>query len=143
MGRFLLDGAGELDDLRGQTPLAGLQDPAVGVGETGEVEGEQFGERAFGLVEARLELPRRGAEGRDGRVAGGGHRAARIAQQGLAGGGVGGDTPSPEKGLGLARAQTVAGEGVGQARLLGARERREGVGGGRGEPAVIDVRGQG
>ncbi len=60
-----------------------------------------------------------------------------------AGGGVGGDTPRPEKGLGLARAQTVAGEGVGQARLLGARARREGVGGGRGEPAVIDVRGQG
>jgi hypothetical protein len=39
MGRLLLDGAGELDDLRGQTALAGLQDPAVGVGETGEVEG--------------------------------------------------------------------------------------------------------
>ena len=71
------------------------------------------------------------------------HCAARIAQQGLAGGGVGRDAPGGEDGLGLARAQAVAREGVGQARLLGARERREGVGGRRGEPAVIDVRGQG
>ncbi|MEK7385415.1 MAG: hypothetical protein AABZ83_03150, partial [candidate division NC10 bacterium] len=77
---------GEPDDLCGQTPLAGLQDPAVGVGEAGEVEVQEFRERTLGLIEAGLELAGRWPEGRDGRVAGGGHRAARIAQQRLAGG---------------------------------------------------------
>jgi hypothetical protein len=38
MRDVLLDGAGQPDDLRGQTPLAGLQDPAVGVSKAGEVE---------------------------------------------------------------------------------------------------------
>lgn len=133
-----MDGAGQPDDLGGQAPLAGLQDPAVGIREAGEVERQQVVEGALGLVEADLELPGRGPEGRDGRLAGGGHRAARIAQQRLAGGGVGGDAPRREEGLGLACAQAVAREGVGQARLLGARERREGMRGGGGEPAGID-----
>ncbi len=113
---------GEPDHLRGQAPLAGLQDPPVGIGEAGEVEGQQFREGALGLVEAGLELAGRGPEGRDGRLAGGGHGAARIAQQRLAGGGVGRHPPGRKKGLGLARAQAVAREGVGQARLLRARE---------------------
>jgi len=49
MGSLLLEGVGQPDDLRGQAPLAGFQDPAVGVGEAGEVEGQQLGERARGL----------------------------------------------------------------------------------------------
>lgn len=104
---------------------------------------QELGEGALGLVEAGLELLGRRAEGRDGRVVRDGHRAGRIAQQRLARGGVGRDAPGGEEGLGLARAQTVAGDGVGQARLLRAGEGGEGVRGGRGEPAVIDVRGQG
>jgi hypothetical protein len=104
MGRLLLDGAGELDDLRGQAPLASFQDPPVGVGEAGEVEGQQFRERALGVIEAGLELAGRRPEGRDGRIAGRGHRAARIAQQRLARGGVGGDAPGLEKHVPLARA---------------------------------------
>jgi hypothetical protein len=63
MGRLLLKSVGEPDDLRGQTPLAGLQDPAVGVGEAAEVQGQQFGERVLDLVEASLELARRRPEG--------------------------------------------------------------------------------
>ncbi|HVQ76004.1 MAG TPA: hypothetical protein VMT79_10760 [Candidatus Binatia bacterium] len=146
MGSLLLegrDGAGQPDDLGGQAPLASLQDPPVGIGEAGEVERQQVVEGALGLIEAGLELPGRGPEGRDGRGAGGGHRAPRIAPQRLAGGGVGGDAPRLEEGLGLARAQTVARDGLGQARLLGARERREGMRGGGGESAVIDVGGHG
>lgn len=136
-----MDGAGQPDDLGGQAPLAGLQDPAVGVGEAGEVEGQQFVEGALGLVEASLKLAGRRAEGRDGRLAGRGHRAARITQQRLTGSGiVGRDPPGREKGLGLARGQAVARESVGQARLLRPRQGGEGVRGGRGEPAGLDVR---
>jgi hypothetical protein len=143
MRSLLLNRAGEPDDLRGQAPLAGFQDPTVGVGEAGEVEGQQLRERALGLIEAGLELTGRRAEGRDGGIARRGQSAARVAQQRLAGGGVGGDAPALEKRLRLARTQPVAEEGVGQARLLRARERGEAVGGGRRELAGIDVPGQG
>jgi hypothetical protein len=140
---LLLDGAGQPDDLRGQAPLAGRQDPAVGVGEAGEVEGHELVERAFGLIEAGLELAGCPAQWRDGGVPGRGNGAPGIAQQRLAGGGVGRDAPGGEEGLGLARAQAVARERVGQARLLPARARGEGVGGGGGQPAGIDVGGHG
>jgi hypothetical protein len=143
MGCVLLDRAGQLDDLRGQAPLAGRQDPAVGIGEAGKVEGQEFRERAFGLIEAGLELAGRLAQRRDGGGSGRGDGAARIAQQRFAGGGVGRDAPGGEEGLGLAGAQPVTREGVGQARLLPARARREGVRCGRGQPAGIDVGGHG
>jgi hypothetical protein len=143
MCRLLLDGAGQPDDLRGQTPLAGFQDPAVGVSEAGEVEGQQIVQRALGLVEARLELPRRGLEGRDHGLARRGHGAVRITQQRLAGRGVRGDAPGGEEGVGFARAQAVARDGLGQLRLLGAREGGERVRDRRREPAVVDVRGEG
>jgi hypothetical protein len=104
MGSLLLNVVGESNDVGGQTPLAGLEDPALRVSEAGEVERQELGERALGLVEARLERAGRGPEGRDDRIAGGGHCAARIAQQRLAGGGVGRDAPGGEEGLGLARA---------------------------------------
>jgi hypothetical protein len=139
MRNLLLDSAGQPDDLRGQAPLAGLQDPAVRVGETGEGERQQVRERALGVIEAGLELAGRHAQRRDGGVTGRGHGAARIAQQGLAGGDIGRDAPGREEGLGLAGAQAVAREGVGQARLLGARERGEGVRGGCGQPAGVNV----
>jgi hypothetical protein len=38
VGALLLDGAGQLNDLSDETPLAGLQHPAVGFGESGEVQ---------------------------------------------------------------------------------------------------------
>jgi len=141
MGSLLLDGAGQPDDLRGQAPLAGFQDPPVGIGEAGEGEGQQLPERALGVIEAGLELAGRRPEGRDGRGGGRGHGAARITQQRLARGRVGGDAPGGEEGLCLARAQRVARKGVGQPRLLRARDRREAVRGGRRQPAVIDVLG--
>ncbi|HEY2943887.1 MAG TPA: hypothetical protein VGN09_15755 [Vicinamibacteria bacterium] len=40
MRSLLLGRPGEPDHLRGQAPLAGFQDPAVGLGEAGEVEGQ-------------------------------------------------------------------------------------------------------
>jgi hypothetical protein len=139
MGSLLLDRAGEPDDLRGQAPLAGFQDPPVGVGEAGEVEGQQLRERALGLIEAGLELAGRRPEGRDGRIVGRGHRTTRIAQQRLARGALVGDAPGLEKRVRLARAQTVAQEGLGEARLLRPRERGKAEGGGRRESAGLDV----
>jgi hypothetical protein len=141
MGSFLLDRAGEPDDLRGQAPLAGFQDPTVGIDEAGEVDVQQFRERVLSLIEAGLELAGRRPEGRDGRIARGRHGAARVAQQRLARSAGVGDAPGLEKRVRLARAHPVAEEGVGQARLLRAREHREAVGGRRRESAVIDVLG--
>jgi hypothetical protein len=142
MRSLLVDRAGQPDDLRGQAPLAGRQDPAVGIGEASEVEGQEFRERASGLIETGLELAGRRTERRDDGVLGRGDCTARIAQQRLAGDGVGRDAPGREEGLGFARAQPVTRDGVGEARLVPARERREGVRGGGGQPAGIDVAGQ-
>jgi hypothetical protein len=139
-GVLLWNGAGQPDDLSGQTPLAGLQDPALGVREPGQVHVHELIEGARGLVEAGLEVPRRGAQGRDGRLARAGRGAPRIAQERLAGGRVvGRGAPGGEPRLGLPRAQAVARDGVGQARLLPARQRRQGVGRGGGEAPGIDV----
>jgi hypothetical protein len=140
MRGLLLDRAGKPDDLGGQATLAGLQDPAVGIGEAGEVELQQLRERTLRLIEAGLELAGRRAEGRDDRRLGGGHGAARIAQQRFARHRVVGDAPGLEKRVPLARAQAVAQERVGQLRLLGAWERGKVVGRGRRQPAGIDVR---
>jgi hypothetical protein len=95
----------------------------------------------LGLVKARLEVARRGPQGRHGAGARGRHGAARIPQGRLAGGRVGGGTPGGEERFGLPRAQAVAREGVDQTRLLAARQRRHGDGGGGREAAVIDLRG--
>jgi hypothetical protein len=141
MRSLLLDRAGEPDDLGGQAPLAGFQDPPVGVGEAGEVVVEQLRKRALGEIEAGLKLAGRRAEGRDGRILRCGHGAARIAQERLARGRVISDAPGLEKRVPLARAQPVAQEGGGQARLLGARERGEAVRGGGGKLAGIEVSG--
>lgn len=136
-----MDRAGPLNDLGGQAPLAGLQDPAVGVGEAREREGQQLVKGARGLVEPRLELAGQRPEGRDDGIARRGHSAARIAQECLAGEDVGArDAPRREEHVGLARAQAVACDGLGQARLLGAREGREALGGRRGESPFVDVR---
>jgi hypothetical protein len=138
-----VDRAGPLDDLGGEPPLAGLEDPAIGIREASEGDGQQFVEGALGLVEPRLEVPRRLPEGRDDGVARRRHGAARIAQQRLAGGAVvARDPPGGQEHVGLARAQAVAHDGLGEARLLGAREGGEALRGRRREPTRIDVRSQ-
>jgi len=104
MRGVLLEGVGQSDDLRGQTPLAGLQDPAIGVSETGELQTQQLLQRALGLVEARLEFARPGSERRDRGLARCGHGAVRIAQQGFARRGIAGDPPGGEQRVGLPRA---------------------------------------
>jgi hypothetical protein len=141
MRDLLVEGVGQPDDLGGQAPSAGLQGPPFGVGEAGEVEGQKLVKGALGLVEPGLEIAGRGAQGRDGRRAGGGHGAAGIAHERLAGRRVACRAPGGEEGLGVPRAQAVAREGVGQTLLIAARERRHGGGSGGREAAVIDLRG--
>jgi hypothetical protein len=141
IGGLLLKGARQLDDLSGEPPLAGLQSSPFGVGEAGEVERQQLVEGPLGLIEARLELARRGAQGRDRRRAGGGHGAAGIAHKRLAGRHVAGRAPGGEEGLGLPRAHPMAREGIGDTRLIPAREHGDGGGRGGREAAGIDLRG--
>jgi hypothetical protein len=141
MRRFLQDGVGQPDDLGGQAPLAGFQDPPVGVSKAGEVKVQKLLESVLGLIEAGLELVGRRPQRRDGGLVGGGHDAARIAQQRLARGRVGGDAPGLQHRVRLARAQAVARHRVRQARLLPARQRRKRGGRGGGQPTGVDARG--
>jgi hypothetical protein len=129
--------------LGGEPPLAGLEDPAIGVSEAGEREGQQLVEGALGLIEPRLKLSGHRPEGRDDGVARRGHGPARIAQQRLASGAVvARDPPGRQEDVGLARAQAVARDGLGQARLLSARVGGEALRGRRREPTRIDERSQ-
>jgi len=60
---LLLEGVGQLHDVGGQPPLAGLKDPPIGFGESREVQVRERVQRVLGLGKARLDLARRGAEG--------------------------------------------------------------------------------
>jgi hypothetical protein len=139
MQDLLVKGVGQADDVGGQPPLARLQGPPFGVGKAGEVERQQLREGALGLIEARLELARRGTQGRHGAGARGRHGAAGIAHERLAGGRVAGRAPGGQDGLGLPRAQAVTDDGVGHARLVTAGQRRQGGGRGRRQPPGVDV----
>jgi hypothetical protein len=134
-----VDGVSEPDDLGGQASPAGFEDPALGLREAGEIEGQEFVESALGLREAVAEVARGGAEGRRRRGRRGGG-AAGVAEQRLARGDVGGGVPGGEHGLGLAGTQAVARDRVGQALLIAPRHAGERGGRGGGEAAGVDVR---
>jgi hypothetical protein len=128
---------GELDDAGDQPPLAGGEDAVVGVGEAGEIELREFLQGVLGLQEARLQLARRGPERGDHERAGRRRGAARIAQRRLARRRVEHGAPGREHGLGLAGAQPVAHEALGQTWLLRGGQAGQGVrGGGRQPPGV-------
>ena len=137
-----MEGVGQLDDERGQPPLAGLEDPAFGVGEAGEIQMRELGEIALGLVEARLEFACRGPQRRDGALPRLGNAAAGIADERLARRRVRRDPPGREQRLGLAGAQPMAHDRLGQPLLLAAGQAGQGGGGGGRQAAVIEVRGQ-
>ena len=136
---LLLKGVGELEDTGDQPPLAGGEDAVVRVGEAGEIELDELVQGVLGLQEARLELARRGPERGDRGCAGRRRGAARIAQQRLPGRGVGRRAPGREHGLGLAGAQPVADEALGQAWLLRGGQAGQGVRGGGRQPPGIEV----
>jgi len=62
VGGLLLEGVDQLDDLSGQTPLAGLEHALFRFGEASEIQVRELLERLLGLQKAPLELARRGTE---------------------------------------------------------------------------------
>jgi hypothetical protein len=102
----------------------------------------KLGEIALGLAEARLELACRRPQRRDGACPRLGDAAAGIAHERLARRRVRRDPPGREQRVGLAGAQPVAHDRLGQPLLLAAGQTRQGGGGGGREAAVIEVRGQ-
>src|SRR6266540_3583230 len=62
VGGLLVEVVGQLDDLRDEPSLAGLEHALFGVGEPGELELRELFERLLGLEEAGLELARVVAE---------------------------------------------------------------------------------
>jgi len=120
---------------------AGFKDPALGIGESGEVRGRELVERTLDLVEARGDLGG-GAAQRGGALLGGSRLGgSRIAQERLPRGRVGAAIRGQER-LRLAGGEGVALDGAGEADLLALDERAEGAGQREGQAAAIDARGQ-
>jgi hypothetical protein len=142
VGGLLVEAVGQLDDLRDEPSLAGLEHALFGVGEAGELERREFLERLLGLKEACLQFARGGAERGDRGLARRRRGGARIAQQRFARRRVTGGPPGGEHGVGLAGAEPVPHDALGQALLLGMRQQRQGGGRGGREAPVIEVAGQ-
>jgi hypothetical protein len=142
VGGLLVKAVGQLDDLRDEPSLAGLEHALFGVGEAGELEVRERFERLLGLEEAGLELARGGAERGDRGLARRRRGGARIAQQRLAGRGVWRRPPGGEQGVGLAGAEPVAHDAVGQPFLVGVRQQRQGGGRGGREAPVVEMASQ-
>jgi len=98
VGGLLLEEVGQLDDLRGEPPLTGVEHALFGIGEAGEINMRELLQRVLGLEKARLELARGGAEWGDRGLAGSGRGRARITHQRFAGRRVRGGPPGGEHG---------------------------------------------
>lgn len=99
-------------------------------------------EGALDLVEAAFDLLGRRRERRGALVRASWQDAAGVPQDRLAAHGVGSGAPGGDDGLGLAGAEAVALDGVGEPSLLGMRERTKGVGDRCGEAAGIHAGGE-
>jgi len=100
--RFLLECVGEGVDAREELSPAGLEHPALGVGEASEVSPEEILERPLGGLEARLDLSSRGSQGRGALIDGPGLGRAGITEERLAGRAMREGAVGREEGLGLA-----------------------------------------
>lgn len=108
-------------DLGLEPSPAGFQHASLDVLEAGEVEVGEFVEEPLGLVEAALEILGGRAQGRG--IAGRSASEQWIGQKRLPGGGIGSHAVSGQEGLGGAGGERMALDRLGQARLLGFRER--------------------
>lgn len=117
---------GEGLDAREDLSPAGLEHPALGVGEASKVSPEETLERLLGGIETGLDLGRRRSQGRGALIEGPRVGRARVAEERLAGGGLRHGAVGREEGLGLARREGVAPDGVRKAPLFPRREGRKG-----------------
>ena len=120
---------------------AGLEDPTLGIGESGEVRGRELVQHAIDVIEARGDLGGAAAQ-RGGALLGASRLgASRIAQERLARGPVGAAIRGQEC-LRLARGKGVTLDGAGEADLLALGERAQGDPQREREAPAVDARAQ-
>jgi hypothetical protein len=126
--KFLLDVGWlvrELTDAGEETPLAGLQHPALDVAEAPEVGVDEFLERLLRDVESPLDLGGRGAQRRGVLVARLGLGGKRVPEKRLPGDAVRRGPIGGHEGLRLRSPESMPSYGIGQTLLLGVAEGRE------------------
>jgi len=129
----------ELTDAGHETPLAGLEHPALDVAEAPEVGVDELIERPLHSVESPFDLGGRGAEGRGVLVAGFGLGGKRVPEKRLPGDAVRRGTVGGHESLRLRSPESMPPYGVGQALLLGVTEGREAQRHGEGEAPRIEA----
>ena len=105
---------------------AGLEHPALGIPERGEVSSEELLDSLLGRFQARLDLPGSDTQGRGALIARSGLGCSRVAQQGLAGEVLLGGPVGREEGLGFPPFERVAPADLGELHLLALPEGAKG-----------------
>jgi hypothetical protein len=116
--QFLLNRGYELTDAGHEAPLAGLEHPALDVGEAREVGVDEFLERLLRGVESPFDLGGRGAQRRSVLVSGSGLGGEGIPEKSLPGDAVRRGPVGGHEGLGLRGPEGMPPYGIGQALLL-------------------------
>lgn len=114
---FLLELVGVVKDPSHETSPAGLQYPALDIGQTREVGAGEFVKRLFRGVHPLFDLGGGGAQGRGVLVAGLWLGGERVSQESLSGDAVLDGAVRRDEGLRLARGQGVTFDRRGQRRL--------------------------
>jgi hypothetical protein len=135
---FLLDLGCELTDAGHEAPLAGLEHPALDVGEAREVGSDEFLEGLLRDVESPFDLGGCGAEGRGVLVARLGLGGERVPEKRLPGDAVRRGPVGCHEGLRLRGPESMPSYGVGQTLLLGVTKGREVQRHGEGEAPRIE-----
>jgi hypothetical protein len=113
-----LDLVDELKDAGHQPPLAGLQYPALHIGESGEVGLDEFSERLFRGIKPPLDLFCGETQGRGVLIAESWLSGERVPKKCLPGDAVRRGAVGGQEGLRLAGAEAVPSDGIGQALLF-------------------------
>ena len=127
-----------MTDAGEETPLAGLEHPALDVAEAPEIGVDEFLERLFRDVESPFDLGGSLTEGRGVLITELGLGGERIPQQRLSGDAVRRGAVGRHEGLRLRGPEGMPPYGVGQALLLGVTEGREAHRHGEGEAPGIE-----
>jgi len=129
----------ELTDAGHETPLAGLEHPALDVREAREVGLDEFLERILHSVESPFDLGGRGAERRGVLVAGLGLGGKRVPEKCLPGDAVRRSPVGRHEGFCLRGPEGMPSDALGQTLLLGVTEGRKAHRHGEGEAPSIET----